>query len=127
MLARLYASSRDKLEADFQQFYGLDLELMGEAYSVRHAAVLAANLPSDSRCMREISADLEWSPEMHMLSLVEHDLRALIWTVSVVNSSKTAKPPFPKRIDPPSKQRQMVERLESTDIDEINELLGIRG
>jgi hypothetical protein len=37
------------LRADFQQWYGLNLDDMGGDYSISHAACLAAQLPGDSR------------------------------------------------------------------------------
>lgn len=110
------------MEADFQQFYGLDLEKMGDEYSIRHAAVLAANLPSQSRCMVAYNAALAWSNEMQMLAVIEYDVRTLMWTLL----SPKGRPAQPEPIRPPSsKDRDMKQRLESTDINEIDQILHI--
>lgn len=42
----MYAS---ELRADFQQFYGLNIDRMGEEYSLLHAADLAVQLPFEAR------------------------------------------------------------------------------
>lgn len=45
------------MEADLQQAYGLDLERMGVAFSVRHAAALVAMLPASSRTAARMAAE----------------------------------------------------------------------
>lgn len=45
------------MEADLQEVYGLDLERMGEAFSVRHAAALVAMLPASSRTAARMAAE----------------------------------------------------------------------
>lgn len=60
-----------------------------------------------------------------MLANIEHELRILIWVQA--NSTSKRKTPFPKRLESPAKSVQMTRRLESTDIDKLNEVLGIGG
>lgn len=110
----------DELEADFQQFYGLDLERLGADFSVSHASVLAAQLPSESRCMMREVPELEWSPEMYMLSAIEHGVRVLAWVQANQGKRRTA---FPKPIEPPSKREAIQDKLNNTDIEELDLLL----
>lgn len=49
----------DELRADFQQYYGLNLDEMGGAYSISHAACLAAQLSGASRTISSYSLMLE--------------------------------------------------------------------
>lgn len=124
VLARFWGVCRDELEADFQQYYGLNLEDIGGNLSVRHAALLAAHLPPESRCLSILNPDFGWSKEMHLMTKMEHEMRVLLWQQS---QSKNNRTPFPKPIDPPSKVVRIQRQLEHTDIDEINERLGIGG
>lgn len=118
-LARMIGTERELIEADFQQFYGLDLERMTVDYTVAHAARLAVALPVESRCAREVEADLAWSVEAHMLSRVEHELRCLLWGMA----DKASRGPYPKPIEPPSKAREMRRRMDGTDTDMIDEAI----
>ena len=51
------------MRADFQQWYGLNLDLMGGDYGIDHASCLAAHLPWESRTFaafrREMPTDVE--------------------------------------------------------------------
>lgn len=124
MLARYWASYRDELEADFQQFYNINLEDIGKSLSIRHAAVLAAHLPPDSRCLAAIDPNFGWSKELHMMAKIEHEMRVILWQNS---QSKKNKTPFPKPIDPPAKTAKVQKKLENTNLREIDECLGMGG
>ena len=89
------ARTRDLLEADLAEVYGLDLERMGLDYSVGHAAVLAANLPASSRTMRDIDGRLEWGSSEYLLALVVDNLAALRYEESRRAGSKRAEKPEP--------------------------------
>ena len=52
MLAQAWAERPCELRADFQQYYGLNVDGMGDAYSLSHAACLCAQLPPESRTVR---------------------------------------------------------------------------
>lgn len=78
MLATLECEHHDELEADFQQYYGLDIGGMGEGYTISHAACLAAQLPHCSRCMSLLSGSNGWTDETVLLSLIEYDIRAFM-------------------------------------------------
>lgn len=120
-LATLLGVSRDELEADFQQFYGLDLGDMGHGYTVSHAAVLAAQLPRNSRCMAQIDADLVWSDETAALLRVVYLLEILIWQLG------GGKTPKPEPIQTPSQTKHLQERLEDAEstMREVAEIIGI--
>lgn len=120
MLVQLVVIRKDELEADFQQYYGLNLERIGIDYSVAHAATLATQLPSDSRCMRQEIPGFEWSPEMYMLSAIEHGVRVLAWIQANQGKRRSA---FPKPIEPPSKRGAIQNKIKSTDTQELDRLL----
>ena len=59
----MYAS---ELRADFQQFYGLNIDRMGADYSILHAADIAVQLPYEARvwtAIRKERADQEAKQE----------------------------------------------------------------
>lgn len=78
-LGAALAGHPDELRADLQQFYGLDLDRMGEAYTAAHAAALVRMLPRESRLARVESPALEWSEAEYLLARIEHTLRVLAW------------------------------------------------
>ena len=92
MLATLECEHHDELEADFQQYYGLDIGGMGEGYTVSHAACLAAQLPHGSRCMSLLSGSNGWTDETVLLSLIEYDIRNLASSFS--DDPPELHPPF---------------------------------
>lgn len=49
----------DQLRADFQQYYGLNLDEMGGAYGIGHAACLAAQLTGESRTIAAHAKTME--------------------------------------------------------------------
>ena len=68
-----------ELRADFQRYYGLNLDGMGSDYSVAHAADLAACLPRDSATMRAHDPLNEWTIEAQLLALIEFWAHDWIW------------------------------------------------
>lgn len=117
-------SCPDEIEADFQQYYGINFETSFDEYSVRHISLLAAQLPPDARCFKSLSSH-EWSEQMHMLANMEHELRMLIWIQANQYSKHRTQPP--KRIQSPAERKKFEQRVQSTDIDELNRILGIKG
>lgn len=120
-LAAIEAQCPDKLRADFQQYYGLDLDGMGAAYSYPHAAALATQLPAESRVMRELDAELEWTQQDYFLAQIEYDLRILIWQNSKDGQRNRNKPKPPKL---PAEIRAESRRGENFDRDLIDKMLG---
>lgn len=70
----------DELEADFAQYYHLDLERMGEDFSHAHAACLAAQLPSTSRCNASLDPHAKWDELTWMMWRVEREMAVLRWS-----------------------------------------------
>lgn len=100
-LAFLLRNRKDKLRADFQQYYGLNLDGMGSDYTVLHAADLAANLPRDSRCGVADDPLNEWTTELCLLALIEHHLHEWNWAHSKASSDESTRPrlliPIPEK------------------------------
>ena len=69
MLAESLREHPCELRADFQQYYGLNIDGMGDAYPLFHAACLCAQLPPESRTIRALVG-----PER---------AEALLWTLPV--------------------------------------------
>lgn len=68
------------MRADFQQYYGLDLDKMGGDYSIRHAACLAAHLPKDSRTFVAVNPLCEYaSTTNRLLAMIEYHAHAGWW------------------------------------------------
>lgn len=63
-----------ELEADFQQYYGLDMRKLLEAGEFRRAEVLARQLPASSRTARAVEPRLEWDVGDYLLALVVDNL-----------------------------------------------------
>lgn len=81
ILASFLRRFPDELRADFQQHYGLNLDEMGGAYGIDHAACLAAQLPKDSRSFVAADPMCEYaSVTNQLLTLIEYDVR-MAWYV----------------------------------------------
>lgn len=89
------------LRADFQQFYGLNIDDMGVRYSVRHAAVLAVMLPTQSRVISVAAPHVSWTLDNHLQALAVNALHDLVWLESDYkrrqsNRQKPIEPPKAK-------------------------------
>lgn len=78
-LAAAMGKYPDELRADFQRFYNLNIDDMGDGYTVAHAAALASQLPRGSRLSCAMSPENEWGVTDHLLRVIEHDLRSIAW------------------------------------------------
>lgn len=67
------------LRADFQRFYGLNLDGLGDEYTVEHAGALFEHLPKESATVKEIDPSQEWGPVEYLLARIEYDLRCLAY------------------------------------------------
>ena len=121
-LARLLNERPGELRADFQRFYGLNLDGMGVDYSMLHAADLAAHLPAESATIRAEAPELEWTTAEYMLASIEFSLRVLRWQ-NTEDGQKGIKKPRP--IDTPADFARIVRKAEATDMEYIAEQLGI--
>ncbi len=77
MLGSAYVSHEAELRADFQQFYGLCIDEIGDTFSISHAASLCEQLPRNSRLMMIIDPLNSWNDQMWLLAHMEFSLRIL--------------------------------------------------
>jgi hypothetical protein len=111
-----------ELRADFQQYYGLNIDGMGVDFTVLHAADLAAQLPSDSRTFKAENIELEWTDSDYMLWSIEFSLRVLRWQNTEDGRKNRNKPrPLPT----PAEHARIADKINSTDMALIAEQLGI--
>lgn len=116
-------SRREELTADFRQYYGLNLADMGNAYSVAHAAILAAQLPEGARSLGVIDPVLSWTTDRYLLASIEYSLRALLWTKTKDAEKGRNKP---KMVPTPSQRERLRKKVEGTDIERLRTALGIQ-
>lgn len=74
------AEHPDALRADFQQYYGLNLDGMGRDYTTLHAADLLAQLPEGARVWRAYDERAVWTAERTLLAAIVNDLNWLVWS-----------------------------------------------
>ena len=78
-LARVLNEHEGALRADFQHYFGLDIDRMGVDYSALHAADLAANLPEGSRVLASIDPQSVWTSDRSLMAAMVNDLNWLVW------------------------------------------------
>lgn len=82
-LAQACKNAPCELRADFQQYYGLNLDGMGEAYTLSHAACLCAQLPPESRTVRALLGDraeeVLWTLPVRIAAEQLNTLRVIRW------------------------------------------------
>lgn len=112
------------MRADFQQYYGLNLDGMGTAYSYLHAAFLCAELPTDSRVNRAYNPDAAYTLTDLLLRNIEHDLRVIAW-----QRTEDAKHQrnFPEPLPLPSESQEHIQEQALKDRAYVDSILGMRG
>lgn len=120
-LATVERNHPDELRADFQQVYGLNLDGMGEGYSHAHAAALMAQLPRSSRVAKALDPSNEWDDATYLLSIIEYDLRVLIWQ-NTKDAQRNRNKPKPN--DTPRDIAKKMERAKGFDREFIDKVLG---
>lgn len=111
----------DQLRADFQQYYGINLDGMGMDYSHAHAASLMVQLPQTSRVAKALNPDNEWSDAEYLLAAIEYDLRVLIWQKTKDGQKNRNRP---KPTETPHDVAEKRRRVEGFDKDFIDSVLG---
>ena len=120
-LAATLRARPDELRADFQQFYGLNLDDIGRAYTYLHAAALTAQLPRESRTVLADAPEAAWSDADEMMRRLEYTARVLAWQQTKDGAKGRSAPrPLPS----PVEQAKVRRKVERTDVDEINRILG---
>lgn len=112
----------DELRADFQQYYGLNIDGMGTDYSYSHAAVLVTQLPSNSRVSIAIDPDSAWEAQTWFLSYIEYDLRVLAWQ-NTKDAQKGRNKPKPNKT--PKEIMAQRKRVLNFDKSLVDSVLGI--
>ena len=75
----------DLLEADFQQFYNLDLESLHQKHFQRYAR-LFNNLPKEARIFTKYASAIQWTYDQEMLSQILLTMQNL--TISYGNANR---------------------------------------
>lgn len=111
------------MRADVQRFYGLNLDDVGEAYSWRHLADLAACLPHESATIRELSPANLWGPQEYLLASIADSLRWLVWAKTRDGSRGRNMPkPIPRPGDVNRSQGRFKDAV-ALPLDEVKRLL----
>ncbi len=125
-LANFIAKYPDELEADFQQYYNIDLSRVlsvnDAGYTSTHIACLAKQLPTTSRTFIALNPDYAWSIDTAIEADIANSLRIIVH--SFQKGSK--KPDF---ILPPSIQKkQDMKKIKSTVMtrDEFDRILNMK-
>ena len=123
-LAWLIGNHPGELRADFQRYYQLNLDGVGEQYTFAHAACLACNLPSDSATLKAMYPRNGWTQTEYLLHAIEYDLRVLIWQNSKDGAKGKNKP---KPLSTPEELAKVRRKATGTDFDFIAKSLGLEG
>lgn len=91
---------------------------MGSAFSLSHGAVLAAQLPKDSRVAISINPDLSWHSQDWFLRRITYDLEMLLYSMSNKGNK-------PQPVDEPSKAITINKKIEKTNYEYIAKALGV--
>lgn len=110
----------DELRADFQQFYGLNLDRMGADYTRLHAAALCVQLPRESRIVRAMDPSAAWGDSEYIARATEHTLRVIAW-----QNGGGRKSDFPRPLPTPEDRARVSRKLERTNVERVNRILGI--
>lgn len=109
----MLAFHTDALRADFQRYYGLSLDDMGEAYTYRHASALCAWLPDDSAVYRAEGDG--WSRTQRMLAQIGRSIDVVWWQRTEDGHRANAVPP--DNYEPPRAAEERM-RIQSKPIGE---------
>lgn len=118
-LASIEDKYPDELRADFQQYYGLNIDGMGADFTCSHAAVLMLQLPTSSRVARKLNYGNEWDDATYMLAAIEYDLRVLIWQKTKDAQHNRNKPKPNETPHDIARKRERAEGFDKSFIDSI--------
>lgn len=92
-------------------------------YGFLHAACLCDQLPKESRVARAQSPELEWGDSDYLLSRIEEGIRTLVWQ-QTKDGQKGRNVPKPNPT--PADRARIKRKLDATDVDFVNQILGIK-
>ena len=104
---------RGQLTADFQQFYGLDLERMLDAGEYARCATLAANLPAESRIVHDADPRTVWGVDAYILATICDHLAYLRYELSDKKGKKPKPTQRPQARRKPALENVSRERVKS--------------
>lgn len=84
-----------ELYADFQQYYGLDLAALLDAWEWRRADMLARGLPRESRTLRSLDPRLEWGEAEYLLAAIADNIAFLRYESAASSGAKRVRKPKP--------------------------------
>lgn len=87
----MLAKAPDRLRADFQRFYGLDLDMVGYSIRCRRAADLAARLPREACVWQAFDKRMEWTVTDWLLASIADNTNFIAWTKTKDASRRGAK------------------------------------
>lgn len=122
VLAGMLSKCPCELRADFRQFYGADFDKLRCEIGEIRTADLAAQLPRDSRALRALNPELEWTDHDYMLWSIEYSLRVLRWQ-NTKDGQKGHNHPRP--LPTPRDYARVGAKADATDMAAIAEALGI--
>lgn len=104
-----------------QQFYGLNMDGMGDEYSHLHAAALCSQLPASSRVAAAQAPELSWSSAEYLLSSISDGINWLVWSRTKDAEKGRNRP---ERNPTPADRARIKRRLDATDRDFVDRVLG---
>ena len=108
-----------ELRADFQQYYNLDTDGIGDSIRCMRAADLAAMLPRESRCMRALYPDAVWSNEAVVAAMADFRLQQILYSLSGGKAKDGSSLPKPEPLFKPTASKED----EGMTVDEMREFL----
>lgn len=115
----------DELEADFQQYYGLDIAAVEPA----RAARLLFQLPRDCRVFVAISPPNQWGWSEVFANKLTYLMELMLWQNSYNGKNKSKhknnkpKPFIPEFMKPPKELSNLRSEVESHTVDDIRSIL----
>lgn len=107
---------------DFQHYYNLNAEEIGQGITLARAATLLEMLPAGSKYMAAVCPAAEWDEKTYLLASIEHSLRVLAWQNTEDARKKRNKP---KPVETPEIRRERVSKIKNTDIENIKKILDL--
>lgn len=96
--------NRNELIADFQQFYGLDLETLLLNGEFKRIKALTLALPIKARVISKISPELAWDEDAYLLALIADNIAFLRYEQSGGKGKK------PKQLERPKAKKKPKEK-----------------
>lgn len=113
----------DRLRADMQRYYGLDLDQVGHAIRVRRAADLAANLPEQACVWSVIDERAAWDGDRWLLAQIADSLDFLAWAQTPAAQKHGAK--WDHRIPRPGDHKPARDTAQGMTRDQLDRLLAM--